>query len=156
MKLQPLDRIMLHVDKGPDGHWIWTAQARSGANREYGLTTVRGRQMGAHRAVWILMKGPIPEGMDLLHNCRYALCVNPDHLRPGTPSENLMQAVAEHEPWWKMGEEASHAKLTWAAVRAIRRRAAAGERHRPLAAEFGVTGATISHIVTGRTWKDPR
>ena len=44
--------------------------------------------------------------------------------------------------------------LTPEQVTEIRRRAAAGESRRSLAAEFGRTTDSISNVVEGKTWKD--
>jgi hypothetical protein len=44
-------------------------------------------------------------------------------------------------------------KLTASQVVEIRERFANGERGYELAAVYGVSGATISHIVTGETWR---
>jgi hypothetical protein len=50
------------------------------------------------------------------------------------------------------GERHSHAKLTEALVREIRARVAAGEVQRHLAAEYGVSVATICNIVSRKIW----
>jgi hypothetical protein len=42
----------------------------------------------AHCAVWELLVGPIPEGMQYDHRCRNHVCVNPDHGEIVTPEEN--------------------------------------------------------------------
>ena len=57
-------------------------------------------------------------------------------------------------PGHKKGEDARTAKLTWAIVRDIRRRHAAGEMCTTLAAEFGVAPPTVQMIVKHRTWKE--
>jgi len=49
------------------------------------------------------------------------------------------------------GEEHPQAKLTWAAVRAIRQRYAAGESQRVLAAAYRVSGHTIHAVVHYQT-----
>lgn len=51
------------------------------------------------------------------------------------------------------GERSPNATFTDDKVRAIRRRAAAGETQRSLAAEFGVNPATISKIVRRERWE---
>jgi hypothetical protein len=48
--------------------------------------------MGSHRAVYLTLKGSIPDGMDLDHLCRNPPCCNPDHLEPVTRRENLARA----------------------------------------------------------------
>lgn len=45
----------------------------------------------AHRVVYELLIGPIPEGKQLDHLCRNRGCVNPWHLEPVTCKENLMR-----------------------------------------------------------------
>jgi DNA-binding NarL/FixJ family response regulator len=50
------------------------------------------------------------------------------------------------------GEAHPSAKLTEAEVRAIRRRTAAGERQKDLAAEFHVSPSSISKIANGKSW----
>jgi hypothetical protein len=55
---------------------------------------------------------------------------------------------------WAYGRRNRHnAKLTEDAVRKIRYRASAGEEQKIIAHDFGVSTATVSHIVTRRTWR---
>lgn len=69
------------------GCWFWR-----GKRDVYG--NFRGRP--AHCVSWELHVGPIEEGLYILHGCDLATekhvpergCVNPAHLRPGTPKEN--------------------------------------------------------------------
>lgn len=152
--LRPLERLMTRVHKTADGHWLWTG-SRFGLNREYGQANLDKQRMGAHRAMWILLRGPIPEGLDLLHQCGQTLCVNPDHLRPGTHRQNLEEAVAARggKHWAPRGEAHPHAKLTEAQVADIRTRHAAGTMQRVLADEYGVSQPNISYIVRGKKWK---
>lgn len=55
-----------------------------------------------------------------------------------------------------VGERNSHAKLTHQQIAEIRQKASLpfrwGERA-ALAKQYGVTGMTIYHIVSGKTWK---
>lgn len=41
------------------------------------------------RALYMLLSGPIPDGLELDHLCFTPACVNPWHLEPVTRSENL-------------------------------------------------------------------
>jgi len=72
--------------------WTWVASATLNG---YGQVSVRingeRRVRYAHRAVYELLVGPIPEGMVIDHLCRNKLCVNPAHLEVVTNRENLMR-----------------------------------------------------------------
>lgn len=75
----------------PDGEcWRWTATLdRHG----YGTTWLEGRKQGAHRASFILHRGPIPEGLDLDHLCRNRSCINPWHLEPVDRATNCRRGA---------------------------------------------------------------
>lgn len=45
----------------------------------------------AHRVMWELKNGPVPDGLELDHLCRNRACVNPDHLEPVSHRENCMR-----------------------------------------------------------------
>lgn len=67
--------------------WEWTA-ARD--RKGYGRVA---KHSLAHRAVYELLVGPIPEGLDLDHLCRNHGCVFPLHLEPVTRRENLLRGA---------------------------------------------------------------
>lgn len=48
---------------------------------------------GRHRVAYEKVYGPVPKGLDLDHICRVKCCVNPDHLRIVTRSQNMRYAV---------------------------------------------------------------
>jgi len=54
------------------------------------------RSMLAHRFVYEMLVGPIPEGMVLDHLCANPPCVNTDHLEPVTRKENKRRGGEPH------------------------------------------------------------
>ncbi len=81
-------RLLSWCERG-DGCWKWTGAFQDGG---YGTVQVRGIQMPAHRAAYMVFVGPIPDGMHLDHVCRNRSCINPKHLRPVTPRDNLLRS----------------------------------------------------------------
>lgn len=78
-----------------DECWRWTGAVNHdgyGVIREGGRGTVNLR---AHRVVYEVLVGPIPEGLDLDHvwarGCSSRRCVNPAHLEPVTRAENVLR-----------------------------------------------------------------
>lgn len=45
----------------------------------------------AHKVAYLALVGPIPQDLVLDHLCRHRWCVNPDHLEPVTPRENILR-----------------------------------------------------------------
>ena len=79
------------------GCWLWLGALREG----YGLYSTRRPKStrNAHRVVYELLVGPIPSGLQLDHKCRVRRCVNPEHLEPVTPRENVLRGegvAAQH------------------------------------------------------------
>jgi hypothetical protein len=84
------------------GCWLWTARpgtserSRRPIHRDdYGRVRYEGRTWAAHRLIYHLLVGPIPDGASMLHACDTPACVSPHHLRPGTPQENHDDMVAK-------------------------------------------------------------
>lgn len=71
-----------------DDCWLWTSIATEGG---YGKFGVNKRSMLAHRWSYEFLRGEIPEGLQLDHECRNTLCVNPWHLEPVTGLVNLLR-----------------------------------------------------------------
>ncbi len=136
----PLERFLKFVNKTPTC-WIWTGSKRWG----YGQFNLEWTEfpIGAHRASWILLKGPIPDGLWVLHHCDNRPCVNPDHLFLGDVKDNGHDAA-------KKGRLAR--KLTPEQVLKIKQELQNGIRQVDLAAKYGVSQPMISAIKVGISW----
>lgn len=97
----------------------------------------KGRKYTAHAYMWIKLRGPIPEGLELDHLCRNPGCVNPDHLEPVTHVENVRRGRS--------------AKLTVEQVREIR---ASTLTRYELAKKYGVSHAQICAVINRRAWRE--
>lgn len=63
------------------------------AGNGYGVIGFRGRQNYAHRVMWQLYHGDIPNGLKVLHNCDNPCCINIAHLFLGTSKHNSEDMV---------------------------------------------------------------
>lgn len=83
-----LERFRSHLAPPDENSCIlWTGSTMW---KGYGRFWVDGRFVRAHRFSYAL-SSDLPEG-PLDHLCRLRLCVNPMHLEPVTPRENLMRS----------------------------------------------------------------
>lgn len=71
--------------------WKWTAAVSSSG---YGITWNGTALVGAHVFTYTALVAPVPAGLHLDHLCRVPLCVNPQHLEPVTPGENVRRGNA--------------------------------------------------------------
>lgn len=85
-KIDPLQRLYMKTVRTP-GCWPWIGARKPTG---YGNFLLKGRFIGAHVASFILHGGTIPEGKQIDHTCGHPSCVNPEHLRVVTPSENIL------------------------------------------------------------------
>jgi hypothetical protein len=132
--------------------WPWLGPRHG---QGYGRTWYNGGPVYAHRVAFALANGTSPAGLDICHTCDNPPCCNPAHLWAGTARDNLKDAAAKGRirggnlP----GEAHPLHKLTWAAVRDIRARAASESQH-ALAREYHVSQVAVHFIVTGKTWRE--
>lgn len=153
--------------RGPDNDcWIW--RARSSGPYPYGYFTVGRKSIGAHRIAFRLNGGEVDSTKPwVLHSCHTTLCVNPHHLRAGTPRENTddmllagrqasgdRQGARLHPETLRRGEENHSSKLNDEAVLKIRALGnVASSEQKELARQYGVSESAIYFVVAGRSWK---
>lgn len=139
----------------PDACWLWTGPLNKPGGYGYLLRPGTQRKIYAHRAVWELAHGTIPDGLFVLHRCDEPRCCNVRHLFLGTQSDNVRDMVekdrhAKHHRVRPRHERAVPSKLTEDDVRAIR---AAIGTHASIATTFHVSRANVSMIRERKTWR---
>jgi hypothetical protein len=144
VKGQPLRYIHGHTHRWrPTNHieqdcgyetlcWVW-----QGRTDELGYGRL-GQSRLAHRAYYRMLRGPIPDDLELDHLCRNPTCVNPAHMEPVTHAENLRRGAGT--------------KLTTEQVCRIRRLLDMGVVKASIARLFTISPQTIHDIDKCRSW----
>jgi len=79
-----------------DGCWEWTGSLDQNG---YGMVRWQGPTRRAHRVIYELVRGPIPDGMEIDHLCRNRCCVNPDHLEVVDHRTNTLRGETIVAKW---------------------------------------------------------
>lgn len=87
MMLRAIERFWQSFEVDASGCWNWTVTVNQ---KGYGRMWTGSRTMVAHRFAYELVNGPVPDGLDAAHLCHNRRCVNPDHIKAMTRSENLL------------------------------------------------------------------
>jgi len=159
------DLFWSKVDRNGDGCWPWKAGHFSTG---YGAFKIGKKNYGAHVIAFLIAGGKITKSQPhVLHSCNNRGCVNPLHLRAGTPRDNVWDMVKcgdiargdkhgfrLHPECVPHGTGHGMAKLTNAKVRAIRSEYEPYRMTRDkLASKYGVSKATINQILMRKTWR---
>jgi hypothetical protein len=147
-------RLLEQAFMGREGCWEWPM----GKNKKTGYGMFHAyightRTQYPHRISFLLNKGEIPSGLDVMHSCDNRGCFNPAHLSVGTRKENLddmrrkgRQRYVNH----RCLEDHTNSKLTIDAVVHIRQ---SDETNAALANRYGVSQSAVNSARRGITWK---
>ncbi|HXR85044.1 MAG TPA: HNH endonuclease [Hanamia sp.] len=108
------------------------------------------KHMTISKYVYEKYKGALPKGNVIRHTCDNPLCINPDHLIPGTPKENSLDMVLRNRS--AKGERHGNCKLSEEQVKMIR---SSNLSTYKLASIYNVTRQNISMIKKGLSRKKP-
>lgn len=144
-------RFWKYTAKGVETEcWEWMGAKRK--RSPYGMLSVAGSVVAAHRLSWEIHNGPIPPGMHVLHSCDNPSCVNPHHLSIGTHAENMADRGAKGRANHIVGNAHHKSKLTDDDVRAIRAFARRGISGCHLAKLLAMDKSTIYDVIARNTW----
>ena len=90
-----VENLHLFYEVQPNECWYWNRSLRG---KGYGQATHPDTRVQdyAHRVVWRMINGEIPEGGVVRHSCDNRLCINPSHLLMGTYSDNNLETWTRH------------------------------------------------------------
>jgi len=132
------------------GCWIWHGHRSHG----YGYIWVYEKKhtISVSRAIWLLKKGPIPDGLFICHKCDNPACINPDHLFLGTNEENIQDMIDKGRN--AKGEKHGNSKLKVESVRTIRSMAKSHiATHEQIAKQFSISVSLVNAIIYKQRWK---
>lgn len=149
-KKSPQDRFKQSCKFEQNGCWIWVGGYDING-RPSAYIAPPSKKMLAHRRSYELFVGPIPKGMNVLHDCPSGddiRCVNPDHLWIGTQKENIHDSIEKGR--FIRGEKQGLSKLTEIAVREIR---SSKEVQSVLMKRYGISSAQVSRVRNRIDWR---
>lgn len=93
-------------------------------------------------------------GLYATHSCDNRLCINPDHIRPGTQKDNMREAIERGRFYRgpKLGVQGERQHLSKLKAHQIPEIYHMQAPQRKIAKMYGVSQGTIKEIKKRRTW----
>ena len=145
------ERLLQKVKLSENGCWLWT-----GAKNKYGVCLINGKQHLAHRVFFAADNGgfrSLKKGYHICHSCDTPLCVNPAHLRCGTPQDNADDRVSRGRQNSQRGRS-PNAILNEDIVRDIRKNCNLNdiESIALMMIKYKIHESLISSVLKGKAW----
>lgn len=125
-------------------------------HKGYGQVSWQGHTHNAHRVMYALEVGPIPEGMLVCHTCDNRPCINPAHLFLGTDRDNYNDMVSKGRNVVPLGTANGHATITECEVLKIREMLNRGLPPAAVARTMKISKHIVCGIHRGKNWKHVR
>lgn len=158
-KARPVaDRFFEKINKVESGCWEWSGAIGSHGYGNFAIGSERSSRKTeyAHRAAWLIIHGPIPDGMVVCHRCDNKRCVNPEHLFIGTQHENVRDCIIKGRANYRSGPNPKiqgvrhpNARLSEEQVKAI---FSDMRPYSKIASDLGVSVSTVHNIKTHKGW----
>lgn len=138
-------------DGHPKGCWEWQKSClKSGG---YGQFNLNGDMWRTHVLSYVLTRGDIPDGIWICHECDNPKCVNPDHLFPGTPQDDMTDMIKKGRARHSHGEDRPMAIHTNEEVANLKALLLEGVMSRArLARMFNFDRSSVTKIAKGILW----
>lgn len=149
---QKMNRLKKSFDRWvirTDGCWKWSRSS-------YGnYPTIRwdNKNLGVHRASWLIHYGEIPDNLFVCHACDNRECSNPKHLFLGNAKDNTQDMLMKKRGNKPKGEDHISSKLKEEEIIYIRSLLSLGVPCSKIAKQYNVHYMTIADIKYKRTWK---
>jgi hypothetical protein len=141
------ERFELYVSPEPNtGCHLWMG---FGVWNGYGCFAVDSYPVRAHRLAYEFYRGPVPDGMHVLHTCDVRCCVNPDHLFLGTNADNVDDKVEKDR---QSKNRICYQKITYEQALAIRKEKGTQEA---IGLRYGIGRSQVRRIQVGESWSRP-
>ena len=133
------------------GCLLWSGYTMPFGHGQIKVGGRKGPVLLTHRLAWMIYKGPIPEGFNVLHSCDVPPCCEPRHLFLGTHADNVDDMVTKGRH--ARGESLWKSRLTDLAIYEILERLSRGESQRSIAMDFDIDASAISRVANNKTWR---
>lgn len=131
--------------------WGWTGPKDT---NNYGSFRIGNKTFRASRVSWMIYRGPIYDGLCVLHKCDNPICVNPEHLFLGTMKDNSQDMIKKNRQGgqFSKGNIPPISKLNPQKVKLIRHMINSNISLKEIANIFNVHKDTIYAVKTGKNW----